>query len=137
YWQVLSDSMAKDRTEHTDVEAATITDTDDGLVTPLIGDAQPRRKILEAIIDAHIDGHPTDTGYVDCAIVQIQQAAVASFIDRLWIIDFPAQPVVQCELGGYAPSVLPIEKLSLLVLFGTRSGAHVARDTGCFSKKKR
>src|SRR5262249_34333174 len=63
--QVLRHRMAENRAEDSDVVAPPIAHTDDGLVLPLVGDAQARREmlIIHLIVAAEINR--SDAAYAD------------------------------------------------------------------------
>ena len=108
--------MSKDRTEYADIEAAPITGSNDRRRTHLVGNSDSRTLGIGLSSPVHIAGDAADTGDVQVAGIQIQQRSVPWGVDRLWEVELIAKPVVDRQLRGCSPGVLPIEEEALLEL---------------------
>ena len=100
--QVLSNGVAEIRAEHADVVAAAITHADYGLGSELVGNAQPRSKSPERIINVAIGADISkacDTnGTGSVQVVDIGEAAVSFTVNGLGEVNLPAQAIVDGEL---------------------------------------
>ena len=123
--QVLGHAVSKDRAKDADIEAAAIAHANHGLLPPPISNAQPRREILEAVLDVHRRVDATDAGYQDVPGCHVYEPARASRRYGLREINLPAQAIIKRQVRRNTPSILAIEEPPLLSLARVACSAHI------------
>src|SRR5215472_5054552 len=87
--QVLGHHVTEVRTKHADIEAATVTDTDDSLRIYLVSHTDTRGKRLQRIIRISVVTIIPDTGHTNDALFYVCEPAFASTIDGFGEINLP------------------------------------------------
>ena len=135
--KVLRHDVAEVGAEHTDIEAATVAHTHNGLGIDLIRDANTRSEGLECVVSVTVFAITTDARNSNDSFIEIRESTLLLAINGFWKIDFPAQPVIEGQLRGHAPSVLAIEEPPLLPLGGVEARAHKAIKVGHIAEQER
>src|SRR4029077_11724943 len=118
-----SDDVAKVGAEYTNVKAAAISQTHDGLGIKCVGRTDTRSKSLVSIIDIAVQADRALTRDADYALIQVGEAAFVLPIDALREINFPTESIGQSEFGAGAPGILGVEEKPLLAFRGVQAGA--------------
>src|SRR5438105_4251004 len=128
--KILVDGVAKNRTEHADVIAATIAHANHGLGIYLISDAKTGSEIGPGILHVEVVVNTAFAGNADGGGAQVEQATVILAVDRFWEINIPTQTIADAQLGSSAPSILAVEEPALLPLRRRGVAADVAGEMG-------
>ncbi len=118
--QVLGYGVSEVRTEHADVIAASVTHSHYGLRSQLVSDADARSKCRVSVVNVAVQADIAEAGDADGAgsveIHNVGESAVSFGIHGLREVDFPAQTIVDGQLGSCAPGVLTVKEPALLAL---------------------
>ena len=116
--KILSDAVAEDGAECSDIESSAVADADDRLVIHLISDSRARREVPKLFFTKPFQRRAIDTGDHHLAGIDVDPASLAGSGHCLRVINFPAQPIIYRELGRDAPGILPVKELPVLPLTG-------------------
>src|SRR5215475_4737902 len=103
--------MAEDRAEHTDVVTAAVSSANHQPVVHAVSETQPRGEV-QTVLDVAAEVRPPDAGGVDLTGFEIQETAVASFVEGLRIDYIEAQSVIDSQLRRGSPGILPVVKMA-------------------------
>src|SRR4029450_12495586 len=91
---------------------------------------------IEAVLYIACQVDIADPTNLDFSRIEVQPAAVTSFVDGLRIDDVEPQPVVQRQLRADPPSVLRVIEMTPLSLARIRVGAHESAEAGHIAQQE-